>query len=118
MYIKLSQITGTWRHTNNNILIDFYIRSEDFGEDNTRAMFTIYQGSPESKIHYEWHGFIRIINSENELPKIEINEIHKTEEKPEYENLTIWMFTTPNEMFIELGNGDKILFNKLGTIFS
>ena len=118
MNIQLQQILGTWRHVNGDIIIDFNIRGNNFGEEVTKAMFTIYKSVPDNNIIYEWHGEIEIINSENELPKIHINEIHKTVDKPEYENLSIWMFTAPNEMFIELGNGDRILFNKLGTIFS
>lgn len=118
MEVQLEQVLGTWRHTNGEILIDFNIRNKNFGETVTKAMFTIYQREPENKIHYEWHGEIEIVNSEGNLPKIQINEIHKTEEKPEYENLSIWLFTAPNEMYLQLGNGDRILFNKLGNIFS
>lgn len=118
MEVQLEQVLGTWRHTNGEIIIDFNIRSKNFGEQVTKAMFTIYQREPENKIHYEWHGEIEIVNSEGNLPKIQINEIHKSEDKPEYENLSIWMFTAPNEIFLELGNGDRIRFNKLGTIFS
>lgn len=118
MNIQLQQIVGTWRHVNGDILIDFHIRSISFGEEFTRAMFTIYNSEPENNILFEWHGEIEIINSANELPKIQINEIHRTGDKPEYENLSIWMFTAPNEMYLQLGNGDRVLFKKLGTFFS
>lgn len=118
MVVQLEQLLGTWRHTNGNIIIDFNIRNNNIGQDATKAMFTIYQREPQNQTHYEWHGEIEIINSQNDLPRIQINNIHKTEDKPEYENLSIWMFTPPNEMFLELGNGDRICFNKLGTIFS
>lgn len=118
MNIELHQILGTWRHTNGNILIDFNVRQVNFGENVTQAMFTIYEREPENKIHYEWHGHIEIINYENELPEISISEIVRTEEKPEYENLKIWLFNAPGEMYLELGNSNRILFNKLGNIFS
>lgn len=118
MNVELHQILGTWRYANGNILIDFNIRQVNHGENGSRAMFTIYQREPENKIHYEWHGEVEILNSENNLPEIVISNIVKTEEKPEYENLKIWMFNVPGEMYIELGNGDRILFNKLGNVFS
>ncbi len=118
MTIQLQQILGTWRHTNGNIIIDFNIRSKNCGDEVTKAMFTIFQREPENKILYEWHGEVEISNNDNDLPIIQINHIHRTEERPEYENLKIWMLHPPSEMFIELGNGDRILFNKLGTIFS
>lgn len=118
MEVYLEQILGTWRHINGNIIIDFNIRNKNFGEEFTKAMFTIYQREPQNQIIYEWHAEIEIVNSEGSLPKIQINEIHKTDEKPEYENLTIWMYATPTEMFLQLGNGDRICFNKLGTFFS
>lgn len=117
MNIQLQQILGTWRHTNGNIIIDFNIRSKNFGEEVTKAMFTIYNSEPENNILYEWHGELELINSEIEQPKVQINTISKTEDKPEYENLSIWMFTAPNEMYLQLGNGDRIRFNKLGAIF-
>ncbi|RVT75325.1 hypothetical protein EOD40_11205 [Flavobacterium sufflavum] len=117
MNIELHQILGTWRHTNGNILIDFNIRHVNHGENVARAMFTIYQREPESKIHYEWHGAVEIVNHENDISEIVISEIVKTEEKPEYENLKIWSIE-PGEMYLELGNGDRILFRKLGNIFS
>lgn len=43
MVVQLEQVLGTWRHTNGNIIIDFNIRSKNFGEEVTKAMFTIYQ---------------------------------------------------------------------------
>lgn len=118
MKVNLNQLLGTWRHINGDIIIDFNIRNKNLGEEVTKAMLTIYEREPQNIIHYEWHGEIEINNSDNEPPIIKINRIQKTEERPEYENLKIWMFTTPNEMFLELGNGDRVLFNKLGTIFS
>jgi hypothetical protein len=117
MNIELHQILGTWRHLNGNILTDFNIRQVNHGKNCTKAMFTIYQREPENKIFYEWHGGVAIINHENDLPEIVISNIAKTEEKSEYENLRIWSFT-PTEMYLQLGNGDRILFNKLGNIFS
>jgi hypothetical protein len=116
MNIQLHQILGTWRHTNGNLLIDFNIRQVNYGEDVTQAMFTIYQREPENKIHYEWQGAVEILNHENDIPEIIINDIIKTEEKPEYEKLKIWSFTL-GEMYLELGNGDRVIFTKLGTIF-
>lgn len=118
MNIELHQISGTWRHTNENLLIDFNIRQVNHGENLTQGMFTIYEREPENKIHYEWHGVIEIVNRENDIPEISISKIVRTEEKPEYENLKIWMFRSPGEMFLELGTGDRILFNKLGNIFN
>lgn len=117
MNILLHQVLGTWRHTNGNILIDFSIRHVNHGENVTQAMFTIYQREPENKIHYEWHGAVGIVNHENDISEIVISEINKTEEKSEYENLKIWS-VEPDEMVLELGNGDRILFGKLGNIFS
>ena len=116
MNVQLKQVLGTWRHTNGNVIIDFNIRREN--NDSAKGMFTIYQREPEHTIHYEWHGNIEILNQDHELPTIIISKINKTEDKPEYENLKIWMFTNPGEMFLELGNGDKILFKMLGNIFS
>nr|WP_315167469.1 hypothetical protein [uncultured Flavobacterium sp.] len=117
MKIQLHQILGTWRHTNGNLLIDFNIRQVNYGEDVTQAMFTIYQREPENKIHYEWHGAVKVLNhNENDLTEIIISDIIKTEEKPEYENLKIWSLA-PDEMYLELGNGHRVFFNKLGTIF-
>lgn len=117
MNIQLQQLFGTWRHTNENILIDFNMRQVNHGENVTQAMFTIYQREPENKIHYEWQGAVEILNPENDIPEIIISNIIKTAEKPEYENLKIWSLA-PDEMYLELGNGDRILFNKLGHIFS
>lgn len=118
MVVQLEQVLGTWRHTNGDIIIDFNIRNNNIGQDAIKAMFTIYQREPQNQINYEWHGEVEIVNSENDLPRIQINSINKTEDKPEYQNLTIWMFISPNKMFLQLGNGDRICFNKLGTIFS
>ena len=117
MNVQLHQLLGTWRHLNNNTIIDFNLRSKNFGENTAKAMFTIFQREPENKTLYEWQGAVEILNHENDLPEIIINDIIKTEQQPEYENLKIWSFT-PSEMYLELGNGDRICFNKLGTIFS
>lgn len=118
MNVQLKQVLGTWRHTNGNVIIDFNIRRENNDVNSAKAMFTIYQREPEHKIHYEWHGIIQIENQDNELPTIVISNINHTENRSEYENLKIWMFTIPGEMYLELGNGDKILFQMLGNIFS
>lgn len=117
MEVQLHQILGIWRHTNENVLIDFNIRRDNNDVNYAKAMFTIYEREPENKIHYEWHGVIEIENRDNELPRIGISKINKTESKPEYENLQIWMFMVPGEMVLELGNGDRILFQILGNIF-
>ena len=115
MNIQLQQLFGIWRHTNVNIIIDFNLKQVNYGKDVTQAMFTIYQREPENKIYYEWQGAVEILNHQNDIPEIIITDIIKTEQKPEYENLKIWSFT-PSEMYLELGNGDRICFNKLGTI--
>ncbi|WP_432670507.1 hypothetical protein [Flavobacterium sp. SM2513] len=112
MEIQIQQLFGIWRNENGNVITDFNIHQFDNNHNMARAMFTIYNPEKDNKIIYEWHGKFGIINYQNELSKIEFNEIFKSEDLPQYENIRIWTLDN-SQLIIALGNGERIIFNKL-----
>lgn len=113
--MKLKDIYGVWRHTNKNIIIDFRVRVFDAKTGKGLSFFTIY-GKDENgeDVNYEWQGaVVELIDNGDTTYTISIDEIQFTEDKPEYQELKIWMLTDDG-ITLELGNGDKVEFKKLG----
>jgi len=113
MNILLHQLFGTWRNTDGKMLTDFNIHQFGNNYDLARSMFTIYN-SENNEIFYEWHGKFSINNYPDSISEISLDEMFKTADKPEYENLKIWAIDDI-QMIIQLGDGTRLIFNKLGS---
>lgn len=112
MEVQTSHLVGTWRHIHQNVFIDFTVWNSD---GYHKAIFTIYEREPENKTNYEWHGQIEVVNTQD-LPLIDISNIKFTENKSEYQTLTIWD-VSEESITLQLESGDKLVFTRLHQTF-
>ncbi|MCA4792687.1 hypothetical protein [Myroides odoratimimus] len=124
MNISIAQLIGVWRASYNNNVIDIQIRFGDRRED-VWCLFTYYIYGENSFVFYEWRGNIEVQNFEDRLSKIMINNIREYQNEREdvrnqnYQSLkdiNIWSFNT-NEMQLQFGNEERVLFQKLESVF-
>lgn len=114
MEILLTQILGLWRYTEGNIIIDFYVRRYDERIQRGLSFFTVYIVNGNNPgINYEWQGVPSVINTPNELPVIQIDNLNASEAESRYQDITIWGFEE-NQMTLQFGDGSRLGFQKLG----
>ena len=112
--MELKEILGIWRSTNGDIILDFNIRKYNPESEKGLSLFTIYGKDVNgNKVGYEWQGaVVGLIDNGDSTFTISVEQMIKTEDKPEYQNLKVWMLSD-NVMTLELGNGDRVDFDKL-----
>ncbi|CAN0597609.1 unnamed protein product [Ectocarpus sp. 12 AP-2014] len=112
--MELKEILGIWRITNGDIIIDFNIRPFNPKTGKGLSFFTIYgKDDKGNEVGYEWQGaIVDLIDNGDTTFTILVEQMIKTEDKPEYQNLKVWMLAD-KVMTLELGNGDRVDFNRL-----
>jgi aspartate 1-decarboxylase len=112
--MELEEILGIWRSTNGDIILDFNIRTYNPESGKGLSLFTIYGKDVNgNKVGYEWQGAVAdLIDNGDSTFTISIEQMIKTEDKPEYQNLKVWLFTN-KVLTLELGNGDRVDFDRL-----
>lgn len=114
MNIQIEQLYGIWRHEYDEVITDFNIRVYNKAHHTGYSIFTVYKWQKDgSKIIYEWQAIPEIINYPYNISDINLNHLVSTEENQRYQNLKIWHFTA-DYMILELGDGSRIEFQKLG----
>lgn len=124
MNIEVIQLIGGWRASYKNNIIDIQIRFGDRRE-NVWCLFTYYTQGDSAFIFYEWRGEIVIQNFEDRISEILIENIREYQNSRDdirnrnyqfLKNISIWSFNN-NEMQFQFGNGERVLFQKLESIF-
>ena len=112
--MKLKELFGVWRHIHGEVITDFAIRPFDDKTGKGLSRFGIH-GIDQlgNVIDYAWEGaIIDLIDNGDTTFTMVIEQMTKTEDKPEYQNLKVWMFSN-KEMTLELGNGVRVDFKRL-----
>ena len=112
--MELKEILGIWRSTNGDIILDFNIRTYNPESGKGLSLFTIYGKDVNgNKVGYEWQGaVVDLIDNGDSTFSISVEQMIKTEDKPEYQNLKVWMLSG-KIMTLELGNGDRVIFQRI-----
>ena len=114
MEVQLIQLLGLWRHTEGDIIIDFYVRQYDERIQRGLSFFTVYSANGNNLgINYEWQGIPTVLNMPEELPVIQIDNLNASEAESRYQDITIWSFEE-NQMTLQFGDGSRLVFQKLG----
>jgi len=114
MEVQLIQLLGLWRYTAGNVIIDFYVRQYDAGIQRGLSFFTVYTINDDNpSINYEWQGIPSIVNTPEELPIIQIDNLNATEAESIYQEMTIWSFEN-NQMTLQFGDDSRLSFQKMG----
>ncbi|RXG17986.1 hypothetical protein [Leeuwenhoekiella aestuarii] len=112
MKVKLKQLLGLWRFTDDNLVIDFYVRQFDERTQTGLSFFTVCpKGNGEQETNYEWQGIPVVLNTPNELASIEIDNLTASETDSKYQDIKIWSFEI-NQMTLQFGDGTRIEFQK------
>lgn len=113
MEVQLIQLLGLWRHTEGDVIIDFYVRQYDVHIQRGLSFFTVYTiNGGDLGINYEWQGVPTVTNTPDELPVIQIDNLNVSEAESRYQDITIWSFDE-NEMTLQFGDGSRVEFQKL-----
>lgn len=108
--MELKEILGIWRSANGDIILDFNIRTYNSKSGKGLSLFTIYGKDVNgNKVGYEWQGaVVGLIDNGDSTFTISVAQMIKTEDKPEYQNLKVWMLSDVG-MTLELGNGNGLI---------
>lgn len=112
--MKLQELFGVWRHIQGEVITDFAIRPFDVKSGKGMSRFGIH-GVVENgnALDYAWEGVIVGLNDNGDGTfTIEIKQIKFTEDKPEYQELKVWMLAN-NLLTLEFGNGERVDFDRL-----
>ncbi|WP_339725225.1 hypothetical protein [Maribacter stanieri] len=112
--MRLQELFGVWRHMHGGVITDFAIRHFDDKTGKGMSRFGIHGvDKVGNEIDYAWEGAITTLTDNGDTTfSIPINKMNKTEDKPEYQDLKVWMLTDM-VMTLELGNGERVDFNRL-----
>lgn len=112
--MELKDIYGTWRHVHGDVITDFTVRVFNAKTGKGLSRFGI-QGKDDNgnAIDYAWEGvFVGLDDNVDGTFTIEIEQLKFTEDKPEYQELKVWMLAN-NLLTLELGNGERVDFDRL-----
>lgn len=112
--MELKDIYGIWRHVHGDVITDFAVRVYDVKTSKGLSRFGIHGTDVKgNQIDYAWEGVIVGLNDNGDGTfTIEIEQIKFTENKPEYQELKIYMLAD-NVMMLELANSDIVEFEKI-----